>query len=681
MQLRRLNLSVLVPPKVRAYLFLLPITIIGFVIFEVRRQNQTPVAYQTDGRLVISGRFNISDGSPVSNDFMSALGTQIEIMQSEELRERAMMKLRLEQPKAKIRPDISAILVPRTTIFQLTATSSSPEHIKRYLELAMEEYIAVRREQRLVSSRSVMEQISGEIARLEQMLATQEAELFQFKQRRNIVFWEQQATTAARFLSQLKNREASLRMQLNLVGRLDRGAVKESRQNRISTLETSASGELNNRPMPASPPKGQLALQLSRLRELEVERDTLARVFLPKHPKFQHVETEISKVTRLISLLEKDDETAYRQEVEGMRSELDTIVESMADWETKVLESSQVEAEHQKLQSTLTRTRELYQRMVGSLQNIDFRKGVDDEMIQILKRPGPATEQKADLGASVRRMLGYGIIVGLILIGVIVRLDRRGYTVQEVSEAIGVTVAAEIPMMRRRLKHAVSLLDPHCPSEFVESIRTLRSTLALTSPKVAGQGLVSVVCSSTPAEGKSTISTNLAVSAAEAGLRTLLIDADVRRGQIRQRLELPADSKGLSEYLREGGDWRRFIHQTPNSKLSVIPAGSMNSQTLDDITVKFPTALIDEARAEYDVVVIDSSPIIPVSDTEGFLSHVDLTLFVVRLRTSTLGTAMKAFERIKRGARREPLLIVNCTRPSDNQFDYYNYSSYYGRRS
>ncbi len=678
----RWNLSTFLPAKARSYLMLVPVCAVAGAGIALHRSSGLPSTYASTGRVVVSGRLNFSEGNPVANDFMSVLGTQLEILTSEELRERSMIKLKLERPEAAVRPDLAARMVPRTTIFELTATSGSSTHVQRYLDLVMEEYIAMRREQRLVSSRSVMDQISGEIARLEKSLNEQEAELFRFKQQRNIVFWEQQSTTAARFLSQLKNREASLRMQLKLAELLDRGADREALAQRTGSLEIGdAAGSARVRPpAPAGTAAGGLAAQKIRLRELEIEREALAKIFLPKHPKYRRAEEEIEKLRRLVRLLEQEDASAYRAEVDAMRSELDTILTSMGEWERKVLESSQIEAEHQKLQGSLTRTRELYQRLVGSLQSIDFRKGVDDEVIQILKRAGVAAENKPDAAVPVRNGAVLGLLVGVIATALAVRMDRRAFAVAEVAGGLGLEVAVEVPLLRRRIKEGVALANPKCPGGFAEAIRSLRASLALGERSGPG-GLVVVICSSTPGEGKSTLSLNLAHAAAGAGLRTLLIDADLRRGTIGQRLGIPLETGGLADYLRDNSDWRRHVVTAPGMDFSVMTCGTNPAALIDRLMFKLPPALTVEAKAEYEMVIIDSAPIIPVSDTIPFLSRVDRVVFVVRLRNAMITTAAKALQVLKRSSGRDPLLVVNGVRGSDGH-DYYDYSSYryYGNR-
>lgn len=668
----KLNLSAFLSAKARSYLLLLPLSAAVGAAISLYRNSDLASTFHSSGRLVLSGRLNFSEGNPVANDFMSVLGTQLEVLTSEELRERAMIKLRLERPEATVRPELTARLVPRTTIFELSASSASATHVQRYLDLVMEDYVTMRREQRLVSSRSVMDQISGEITRLEGILNAQEAEVFRFKQQRNIIFWEQQSSTAARFLSQLKNREASLRMQLRLAELLERGNGGESLASRVGTLEMAETAATRVRPPAAG---GTLAAQKLRLRELEIELEALALTFRPRHPKYQRLEGEIAKLRRLVALLASEDAAAFKAEVAALRSELETILASMEEWEKKVLESGQVEAEHQKLQSSVTRTRELYQRLVGSLQNIDFRKGVDDEVIQVLKRAEVAHESRPDAAKPLRNGIVTGLLGGVGLLLLAIKLDRRAFAVAEVTDTLGLEVAVEVPLLRRRITMEPVMASPKCPAHFAEAFRSLRAVVAMENPSNGGGSLI-VVCSSTPAEGKSTVSLNLAYTAAKAGLRVLVIDADVRRGTIGRRMGLAHGTRGFSDLVRGEGSWRDVVQPVAAHGFAVIPCGSDSVAVVDSMAFKVPPMLLTETKREYDLVIIDSAPIIPVSDTVPLLARADRVVFVVRLRSALLSTIGKALHVVKRSASKAPLLVINGTRPSDGNYDYYDYSAY-----
>ena len=374
MMARLWSLIAWMPPKARHYIFLFPLAVLISAGISIYRASDRASTFSSRGRLAFAGRINFAEGNPVNNDAMAVFGTQLELMTGEDLRERAMLRLRVEFPQAMERPRLEAHVVPRTTIFELTATADQPKYVQRYLDLLMEEFIGMRREQRLISSRSVMDQISKEITRLDSLLAQQETELFNFKQQRNIIFWEQQSNTAARFLSQLKNREAQLRMELKMteVSRpeADRSAATRS----LFMLEGAERIDSATSRPASSTSSTYAATHRQKLRELETELEDARRIFLPKHPSYQKLEAEISREKRLLALVEREATEANQAQTVALQGELATIQTSMGEWEQKALESSRIMAEHQKLENAVSRTRELYKRMVASLQNIDFAK-------------------------------------------------------------------------------------------------------------------------------------------------------------------------------------------------------------------------------------------------------------------------------------------------------------------
>lgn len=665
------------PPKVRHYVFLLPLALVVSAGLAIDRASGRSSTFDSRGRLAFTGRITFAEGNPVNNDMMAVFGTQLELLTGEELRERAMIRLRVESPDATVRPELAARIVPRTTIFELTTTAAKPTHVQRYLDLVMEEYIGMRREQRLISSRSVMDQISSEIARLDKLLAQQETELFNFKQQRNIVFWEQQSNTAARFLSQLKNREAQLRMELKFA---ELGGPESGRDEAAPRLPSVEIGDRADtalvRPAAAPTAGGSnfAGTHRQRLRELENEMEDVRRTYLPKHPTFQKLEMEITREKRMVALLDQEAAVASKGRLAALQNELSTLQTSMGEWEQKALESGRIMAEHQKLEYGLTRTRELYQRMVASLQNIDFRKGVDDDMVQILQRASKATENKPSLVGPLRESIFLGVLAGLGLIWLAKTIDRRAFSAKEIAERLEKEVIIEIPKVPANQLASVAYSNPDCSPAFIEAMRGLRGALILNAR--AQQAKVIVITSTAAAEGKSTISLNLAQAAAESGLNTLVVDADLRRGTIATRLGTPDKAPGLANIIRGEKPWRECVQKPATASFSVITGGTGTSGVVDRLVREFPHQMISEAQKAYDLVIFDAPPLMPVRDADTLLPIADHVVFVVKVRGASLDAAELSMKTIKRLAKVDPLLVVNQSRPSDSGSSYYYYYGY-----
>lgn len=673
MMARFWSLIAWMPPKARHYIFLVPIALLVTAAVVIERASDRASTFSSRGRLAFAGRINFSEGNPVNSDAMALFGTQLELMTGEDLRERAMIRLRVEIPAATERPRLDARVVPRTTIFELTATADKPAYVQRYLDLLMEEFIGMRREQRLISSRSVMDQISAEIARLDTLLSQQETELYNFKQQRNIVFWEQQSNTAARFLSQLKNREAQLRMELKMA------EVSRPESERSAATRSLFSPDASERTegVAARPGSGAAsdyaASHRQKLRELEAELEDARRTFLPKHPTYQKLELDISREKRLLALVERDAAEAAKAQTLALQGELATLQTSMGEWEQKALESGRIMAEHQKLENAVSRTRELYQRMVASLQNIDFRKGVDDDMVQILQRAGKSVENKPSLAGPLRDGLFLGAILGLGLVWLAQKIDRRAFSSKEIADRLEREVLVEVPKIPAKHLQGVSYLQPDCPPSFVEAIRGLRGSLVLTAAQ--REAKVVLVTSTTAAEGKSTLSLNLAQATAESGLKTLLIDADLRRGTLAHRLGIAADTPGLADIIRGEKSWRDCLIAGQQHAFTCIIGGNRPSTVVDRLLREFPHEMLEKARHEYDLIIFDAPPLMPVRDADTMLTFADRVVFVVKLRGAALDAAERSLRVVKRLAKAEPLLVVNQVNASDGH-GYYYYSSY-----
>jgi uncharacterized protein involved in exopolysaccharide biosynthesis len=233
----------LLKPKIRRYIPVIPVCLVASLGWSVYDSSRRTVSYTTDSRIVVSARVNVAGGNMLMEDATGYMGTQLTVLQSEEVKNRASARLRSERPELTGTPDINANFLPRTTIISITATSQNQQLVQPFLNALMEEYIAFRRDRRVETSRVVMKDVSAEIARLEKVISGQENDLLRYKQRNNIGFWELQSNEAARNLSQLKTRDASLRMQLRLIEQTSKLAGDTAREGQMATVAKLASSE------------------------------------------------------------------------------------------------------------------------------------------------------------------------------------------------------------------------------------------------------------------------------------------------------------------------------------------------------------------------------------------------------------------------------------------------------
>ncbi|SEM93624.1 CpsD/CapB family tyrosine-protein kinase [Lihuaxuella thermophila] len=170
----------------------------------------------------------------------------------------------------------------------------------------------------------------------------------------------------------------------------------------------------------------------------------------------------------------------------------------------------------------------------------------------------------------------------------------------------------------------ICLYNPKSP--IAEAFRTLRTNIQFTA---MNRGIKTImITSALPGEGKSTIISNLAVAMAQSGKQVLLIDADFRRPDLHHIFRMP-NNKGLSNVLMNQAEAGEVISEVPDIWLDVITSGQPPSSPADLIGSRRMQDLLEEVKEQYDVIFIDTPPILAVTDPQLLASFVDGVLLVI----------------------------------------------------
>ena len=655
--------SPLFPARALRYAWLVAIgAVIGAVWAYVVALRQ-PVEYISTARMFVSGRVNIPEASNAySEELANYLGTQVEIMRSQEVGYRARQRVSLEQPTLKGDARLDIRVLPGTSIFNLSATGGDPVYTRAYLDAVTIEFSQFKRERRMVSSQATIEQISTELTRLEKEINTQEQSLLRFKERNNVNFWEQQLVASARFLADLKSREAALNMQLSIMDSWERTAAERGLAGNAEIGETGAVS------VSSSP---ELSQTRQRLDTLTIEREELQQVLRPAHPKLKRLDEEISRLQKVIALGVSKSHERRKERRAAMQSELEGLAKAITEWDSKSLESSRIEAEYQRLRGALERTRELYNRMLGSLQNLDTRKSVDQELVQTLQTASPAAPVDARVRSRILSGMFIGSLCGLGLLIVATRFDDRSHSIEETLERLNSRSFGEVP--QRPSGPVSATRAKFIEAAFEEAFRRLRSLLLLGLP--AGKVPVFLVTSALPSEGKSEIAINLARAYARIGRKVLLIDADLRRGRIHRALSEGDVTPGFAELIRREASEEQVIRTTTEPNLSLVTNGHAGSQASELLSTGNLSGVLESFARRFDLIVIDSAPIGPVDDTNHLVPFATRTLFVVRMRHTLVRHALKSINTLKARGVSDVGVVFNRVRQEGGRY----YSSYYNR--
>jgi succinoglycan biosynthesis transport protein ExoP len=237
----------------------------------------------------------------------------------------------------------------------------------------------------------------------------------------------------------------------------------------------------------------------------------------------------------------------------------------------------------------------------------------------------------------------------------------------------------EAPGRERRIASLRALVTAPS-SNTSEAIRTLRTVLALGAEDEVPR--VFLVTSSMPSEGKSTFSLLFSVSAAISRNRTLLIDCDLRRGSSSKTVEL-GKRRGLADYLRGRVELSDVIYHKKDLNLFVLPCGTAVKNPADLLASPRMRELIVHLRQQFDYIVLDTPPILPVVDAAVLARCVDKILFVIQWQKTPRRCVIEAFKGLSTEARSIASVILNnVDRKRLQSYGYgygfgYNYGSYY----
>lgn len=252
-----------------------------------------------------------------------------------------------------------------------------------------------------------------------------------------------------------------------------------------------------------------------------------------------------------------------------------------------------------------------------------------------------------------------GLMAGLMIALVLNRVDNRVRSKRQVEELLDLPVIAEVPSLVRSAKRADEVYAREHPrSRFAEQYRALASTVGYARRAREARGQVVLVTSPGPAEGKTTTVANLGAMLSEAGDSILLINCDFRRPRLHVVTGAEYDPKSLTE--------------TPIPAVELISNVVSSEEALPAEVIAAQRSVIKKAMARYDLIIIDTAPLLATNDAVDLLDLVDDVILVARAGKTTMQAADRASEILER-RRSHVLGVVITDVDARNSTDYYYY--------
>ena len=280
----------------------------------------------------------------------------------------------------------------------------------------------------------------------------------------------------------------------------------------------------------------------------------------------------------------------------------------------------------------------------------------------------------------------------LLAVGIAVVTDLLNNAVRDpehIARTLSTEVIGTLPAVKEWRGRAIAAVEPSTvllpairkqgggTNSFDEAIRTLRNSILLTDFDRRIRSIM--ITSPAPSEGKSTNAAHLAIAHAQQGRRTLLIDGDLRRPSIHRRFGVPS-VVGLSNVLTAGLPWRSALARSSEfPTLDILPVGPPSRRAADLVGTQLPV-LLEDACTEYDLVILDTPPVLGFPEPLQMAVAVDGVLVVAvagRTHRKALGSAVATLKRLR--ANVVGIVLNEVRADSSDNYYYYHYNSKYYR--
>ncbi|MBI4494677.1 MAG: polysaccharide biosynthesis tyrosine autokinase [Chloroflexi bacterium] len=400
------------------------------------------------------------------------------------------------------------------------------------------------------------------------------------------------------------------------------------------------------------------------------------------------------------------------RQVEQLARELDQRTRALDDLKGQAAPAGQVgEArltEIARLQKEIAEFQQTYANLLRSYEEIRVAEARSLNTVTVAQ---PARLPTTPIKPAVLLNTLLGAVVGLLLgLGIIVLLEYLDDTLSDperVAQIVRLPTLALVGQFPSDLKSRVVVGTEHAPGEsgahlngngkhdskhdghngygygygyghyhtsVVEAYRVLRTNLQFTGLERPLRSIL--MTSAGPGEGKSTTAANLAAALAQAGFRTLLIDADLRRPSVHQLFELPNRS-GLTTLLLQECAAEEYLQATTVPNLRVLPSGPIPPNPSELLASRRMSARLKEFAQLADYVILDSPPVLLVSDPLALASQVDGVLLVINARGARSGAVLRAREALEKVGAHLAGTILNRFQQKSRGYYYPRYEYYY----
>lgn len=589
-----------------------------------------------------------------------------------------------------IRNNISVTNPRKTDIVVVNFTSQSPEESSLILNVIIDQY-----------QKNDQEWAAGELIYLDNFLTDQieekefdlkiaENELMKFQEKNNIVVGTEINTLLMTELTKIESDYFKTIAEKNIES--ERKAFYLNQLNKDEKLLTEKITNTLNI---------QLTSMRNALSKFETELVSTKATKGSDHPAVKELESRISKIKNDLEIdtrkyindgISSSNPLAFRQAVmdtiisigakeQVLLSKEQELGNLVSQYDQRIKDLPSKILDYSRLKRSQTILDETYKVMKKTLEETRISKASELGRVRIIDYaivPDSASSIPLTSYILFGLVLGFGI--GASLIGLREYFDSTIKSIEEI-ERRGLPILSIIPEFDKSLiskeRYIALLSDPK--SVISEAYRNLRTSLSISNINENNTNKSILISSPGPKEGKSTTSCNLAVSYAQAGKKTIIIDCDLRKPVLHKIFNFK--KRGITNFIEEHQTSKieDFIKSSEVPNLDVLVAGPVPPNPSEILSSKLMNETLDKLKDIYDVIIIDSPPYIAVTDSYILMKHVDNIVMVIKSHVSDKAVLNRVLTSISQQNKSVDGVAFNSVKSGTGYYGgyYYNYYQYY----
>jgi capsular exopolysaccharide synthesis family protein len=642
-------------------------------------------------------------GSSASSDVGVRLETEVSILQSEQLELQVARRLQLQNdrdfygskrplPKSNLddpavtarvlyvfRRSLAVKRIPKTELIQVSYTSVSPKLSANIVNTLIDYFIERSFKVRYASTQKVSGWLGEQLNDLKDDVESNQEKLVGLQRELGVIGLDEKHNLIADQLEQLTRAMTDSRLS-RIVAETKYRIMSSTPPDLIEpdsvseTYQTAAFAQGGNF----------LNAQRASLAALETQRAPLVTQYGSKWPEVIALDAQIAKTKAVINAEEQRVLEQSKATFLVAKANEDAAAAALDARETEAFKSQDALVQYGILERRFQSSRDLYEGLTKRLREASIQAGLQSSEIDIVDPAlAPINATGPRRSTMVLLSMIFGILGGIGMAFLLESLDTSLRSIAEIETVMELPSLAVIPRARRNLAQKAGEVIPaymrnidvisQPKSQFSESFRSLRTSLLLST--VGSPPRVILITSSIPSEGKTTVATNIAAALSQRDVRVLLIDADLRRPTVHHRFGLSAKT-GLTTVLANTTRLEDTLQKLPElPNLDILASGPVPPFPTEMIASERMAQILKEARDRYQHIVIDSPPILSVTDGVILARLSDAVALVMRHGGVSKHIVRRSRDLLLRAGSPLTGIILNAVDLSSP--DYYGYYGYY----